>query len=438
MKILLFALTCSVGISTRTTTKDPLEFDFDDLFDFDYCNTGEEEDGDCHSVSTTTRNPFLRTRALALARFTVTAFRGPAAKYSYDVVDRALMCPWMTHKADSRLLYDIANGHRFAPILTTGYDDIPQPVSGTKRIVIGELLEKTRTSVAFSVQDEPTLVIKYMHDCFARNPVHPALREQFMLEKSRAGYAVFVSPPTVFPETQTAKTDFDLSIDEVQRCKEKRGTIRFAVLERAESKPLIGPKSDTGNFLKGMIVMRDLVLKVHRMHQRNRVIHGNIGPHNVIESAGKEFGLIGFDRAVTIEESLLGGEKPEHLSYQRSDDLWIQSHWEMKGFASACRDDLFRILLVSGVVMHGKAYMQHLQWLDREELLRFKESSPSLFTIGGKFPSLGIALRRIMGIEDRLNAIVDHVRSLEFLQDGATIRYDWIIDQIDDILAHLS
>jgi hypothetical protein len=284
----------------------------------------------------------------------------------------------------------------FTPLLMYSFENTPQghidvnPVS----------LETTEISTIFEVLNQPNRVLKYLV-----NPetvlLHPLLREAWFLsdlgDTELVPKIFFLSPPTVLEWTATPKTAFAFTSEERRKCVSSECHVRFVLMERV-GQSVAGP-----NMQLAMNVLKWVLEALAVIHDRG-IVHGNIHAQNIAFKQSS-FRLIDFGHAMSeeeIETNLKNNPKPFFPSPECA-----FSQWEVEGYVSSFRDDVFRSILVAVSIINGGAWYNYCKDLDLAGMRQYKQET-SLVDFPGSVP---IDNR----VKETFERMLAHVRSLEFL-----------------------
>ena len=250
--------------------------------------------------------------------------------------------------------------------------------SRTEAIQIGQVINRSRQSTIFSIVGRSNLVMKYQADCFASLPFHPILRDAYFLnlldEESVTPRVYYISPGSPFPMAKSRKTDFTMTTDQRARCA-NAASVRFMIMERADYDMYELGGVEGIDFFRAMRIVAVLMSVLERVHGKN-VVHGDIHPGNVVmlNRDGPSLGLIDFGMAFLDVEMI---NKPEIKSASLSQVHCLHSLWELQGYRSAKRDDVFRALMVGVFLVEGRAFHKRCKSLESRpaEMLDLKEDS---------------------------------------------------------------
>ena len=161
---------------------------------------------------------------------------------------------------------------------------------GVKEILIGTDLARTRTATVFSVRGDANRVVKYFHNCFDLNDVHPLLRDYLFLQRLNgtgvAPMVHFLSPPVPFPPSRSRKTDFLMTPARRATCASHGGVqVRFMVMDRVSTtlNNVVRETYASGHQLPVSYCIHAVALLIDRiakMHKQG-LIHGDIHWGNV-------------------------------------------------------------------------------------------------------------------------------------------------------------
>ena len=316
----------------------------------------------------------------------------------------------------------------FVPLLTSNYEDFVLDDEDV-RLHLGELIATTKYATVFGLDSRADLAIKYAADCDVEDILHPLLRDGWCLNRLKDTGIVptvhFVSPPAPMISEITSKTQFELSDNERIICVSENRGVRFMVMERIKMNLHTFVKSYGSSLKLAVRVMRWLVSALEIIHGKD-IIHGDIHSGNVvIRNDNDHLALIDFGFAAHREEIELNDPQP-YSPVPHDQYSCLHTHWELEGYRRSYRDDMFKVLLLGSLLIHGKRFQTYCDSLERkpERMRRFK-SEKSLFDIpGGK--SLGPT------VKGKLDQMVANVRAMEsvFVKPD----YAYLQAQLDEII----
>ena len=136
------------------------------------------------------------------------------------------------------------------------------------------------------------------------------------------------------------------------------------------------------------VIGLELVKHVEKLSEM-KIVHGDIFQRNVGFTLEGDIVLIDFGRAMIVTNA-------SPIAQFSFSSFPLFSPWEMVGYHSSYRDDLFRILRLMGFVMNGVDYLLELERLSKEPMNR-ATGQPlfNLKTEGFLFESDGIDSRPV-------------------------------------------
>jgi hypothetical protein len=385
--ILMVLWVCGAS-SVQEQSEDVAEFSFDDLFD-DSQNEPVPLLDDSHPVI---RIPMLTV----YSRHQLLELGPSLSGLVLKQMDRDRLNPHLT------------------PALTHSFEDILLEGVLT-RIRVGELISQTSFGTVFAVADRDDLVVKYQTDCDLQvEPLHALLRDAWFIFSLRDTGLVpsmkFLSPPTPLTFSITAKTHFDMTVSERNRCIESQAPVRFMVLERVRMNLYQFVAIKGPSLTLSVEVMRWLFSALETIHTEHGIVHGDIHGGNVVLFRGSrpKLGLIDFGLSVFIEELEINPPDP----YERregADVHCLHSIWELDGFRRSFRDDLVKTVLLGAYLMHGAPFFGYCNQLakDNEAGMREWKRSGNLFDFPGR------TLMWTSKQFEALTGILAHIRLLD-------------------------
>jgi hypothetical protein len=264
------------------------------------------------------------------------------------------------------------------PKLHSDVENIIIGASSADSIQIGHLMNRSRQSTVFAIDGRKDLVLKYQADCFVRLSYHPILRDAYFLnlldEESVTPRVYYISPAAPLPISKHSKTNFTMTPEQRAQCA-NGASVRFMIMERADFDMYeLGGVEGIG-FFRAMRIVAVLMSVIERVHDRN-VVHGDIHPGNVVmlNRDGPALGLIDFGMAFLEVEMM---NKPEIKRAPLTHCL--HSLWELQGYRSAKRDDVYRALMVGVFLVEGKAFQSRCKALESHPMDMLEMKKTSLF-----------------------------------------------------------
>ena len=270
---------------------------------------------------------------------------------------------------------------RPAPNLIEEFEEVP----GLGRLTLDYSIGTERYSRVFAVKEDPNIVIKYQTNCdLLRQSVHPLIVDYVFSNIAADAFSEFeelsrpvmkplyLSPAALFPVTSTRKTSFAMTVSEWEKCKNHHATVRFVVLPRAMQCLNKLRMSEKTNQLHSLLNAGALLVRtIGHLHNVAGIIHGDIHAGNICFLKTGQVVLIDFGKAGFVEEEEHAASRPD-LKYVHP----AQSPWQMAGFRSARRDDIFKALFTLADSVHQGKLFEHAIALyskkNFEELKKFK------------------------------------------------------------------
>ena len=259
----------------------------------------------------------------------------------------------------------------YTPLLNEQFEVVPN----LGRVTLSEVIFRGDFSIIFGINEYSHLVIKYQSNCDCRSDdIHPLLPDFWMGSiASSVGVGPnpqFISPTAVIPPFETIKTMFEMSADRRDRCVQRKGTVRYMVMDRVgPSLHLLPPRAD-GTYLDirtGLGITVKILKLVQRIHSAG-IIHGDIHGGNICLTPTGELTLIDFGSAVFLDAESDDAIRPRFE--------WVDialTPWQMEGFEFSRQDDVYKVLVNSMYMIVGT---------ELEEMARFKfEQGPEEFQI---------------------------------------------------------
>ena len=314
--------------------------------------------------------------------------------------------------------------------------------SSATMLPIGELLVTTATAAIFAVRDDATRVVKYFHNCFDLELVHPLLRGYVFL-KSLEGLHVtprvhYLSPPVRFPPWITSKPSCRINSAARAECAAHPGVqIRFMVMDRVWtsldnrvlSRYWVGRRSLVNESIQ---MVASLIEAIERIHDQG-VVHGDIHWGNVVlvkRGEQQSIALIDFGNAMFVDEMVA---LPEMARAPRSLNHCLLSHWNIEGFRFSYRDDVYKALLLLAFLINGSPFEHFCLSLEAnvEDMLWFKrEAFLSAMPTGHEDRITGLSVHRDIKqkLRVRLNNALQMARNVEALDDRPN--YSFIVTEL--------
>lgn len=255
------------------------------------------------------------------------------------------------------------------PISTTLWTQAAEEMSSPPTVKRLSLLYKMADTAVYTFQEDPKKVIIYRQRC---GPLHDETLVDFWflsyLRETRAVPVVFgVSKPL---DGQVILTEYGMHPQaklHIRQCREGGyARVRYMIMERVMGQPvdaIIGSHRDRLIPISRAAQICINVLKALREIHAQHVVHGDIHEGNLLVDGFGSVKIIDFEYA-TIFDS----EEIAKTSYKLPCNMPIielrgplainsqNSPWESQGCTSSFRDDVYRVLIVLGTMIHGFGY----------------------------------------------------------------------------------
>ena len=113
----------------------------------------------------------------------------------------------------------------------------------------------------------------------------------------------------------------------------------------------------------------NVMVLVQKLHQEAKIVHGDIHFGNIAFRSSENLSagllLLDFGRSFSVADTdTRGNELPEKVNagYQWSD--YLLSPWEIAGYRTTRRDDIFRVLLMLSYMLNGRDGIEAAKSLD--------------------------------------------------------------------------
>jgi len=290
------------------------------------------------------------------------ALRQAQENPSLDTVDHRLINFYR-----QQVTWDHA-GDQYTPELDSQFENVP----GLGRVSIGVLLGRGANSLVYSIQNYPDLVIKYQSNCYTVDEIHPLIKDFFFgslaHQEGLSMNRIYLSPPTYLPQHVSVKKSFQGGEDYLDMCRTARGTVRYMIMNKIDNcLNVIGPDR-LGSVRLSMKVGMLLMDLLERLQRKVKIGHGDVHPGNVCvvssEDEKPKLILIDFELAFFIKpQSNQQGPGIVHAGL---------SPWEIAGFTTTARDDVFNAIFAAADVMYDGSpwkYAKQLADADKAEAL---------------------------------------------------------------------
>ena len=238
-------------------------------------------------------------------------------------------------------------------------------------IHLGPLVGQSRSSKVYSVRgSRGGIAIKYQSNCDDNHKFHPLTREFWFLRRierleiSPKAYGLSKGVTLNSKGPVPAKVDTEA----MRTCRKSNPTLRYLIMDK------VGPSLHDHVEAKGPLSVEasinlgiKLISHIAKLNSIG-IVHGDIFQRNVcfrsLAQDDANLVLIDFGMANVVG----GGDNRLARGYVSTFPLYTP--WEMAGYRSSYRDDLFRVLQLVAYLMNGPAYMDFLV-----ELSKFRNGS---------------------------------------------------------------
>jgi hypothetical protein len=282
----------------------------------------------------------------------------PQSALSLDGVDQRL-ANFYSKQIEIDRLSDEAT-----PRLTESFEFIP----GLGKVTIGKLLGLGSSSVVYAVQEYPHVALKYEANCHNPKDIPNLIKDMYFgalaFDAGISHERFYVSPPALITFAQPyPKTTFRGGEQFLRSCISAQGTVRYMLMERVDGcLGLIG-NGKIGSVRLATKVGATLISSLEKLHTKVGIGHGDVHPGNicVVGASFKEakIVLIDFERSFFMDRVKTTRGSP--VTHPGS------SPWELQGFPTSARDDVFNaVFSVADVMYKGSP------WAYASELARSK------------------------------------------------------------------
>jgi hypothetical protein len=262
--------------------------------------------------------------------------------------------------------------------------------------LLSPLHKATRTGV-YPIRELPRAVIKYFAWCRDETePIDPIVIEGFFMEKlSRlniapkvfyySDYFGYSTPPSHLPRQLVTNSSFEKTrVLYDGDCRKvlagPHPSVRYMIMERLGDSLAEYGMSKQRSFLNAMKLGGQMVSLMKKLHSHN-IVHGDAHYGNFVfrcndvrNPACGDVVIIDFGRTklltVTGSSSVPNGCYDHVVFYHP-----FASKWEMKGCTTAFRDDVYRVVLASAVLMYKDRLFEHIAGLTDEGRIRLKRNA---------------------------------------------------------------
>ena len=325
-----------------------------------------------------------------------------------------------------RVESNIRRDHRCPPpeLDTDGIENVPSSFIESGIITLGPLIGESKSSRVFSIIENDRTVIKYQSNCEDRYRSHPLTREYMIMQRiSDLGISprVYSLSDGVYLDPSNERIPSKANTGAYRNCKKPNPTLRYLIMERVgeslndyvESN---GPLSVNESIRIGC----QLIQHLQKLHSLD-IVHGDIFQRNVcFKDSGDLQNLVMIDFGRSIIVSRTSAVARSYIS-----TFPLFTHWEMQGYRSSYRDDLFRVLQLMAYLMNGSKYMTDLFILSSTPfeddtdppIMSFKERG-FIFELNGLKP-ITEAIHDVnvrSTVKQGLRQVLDFTRSLKLDQ----------------------
>ncbi len=284
-------------------------------------------------------------------------------------------------------------------------------------ISLKEIVARTETSTIHAIRDYPSVVVKYQIDC--HNDKYLEYEYIVMHAIQPLGIsprAYYLSKPSFQFVRELWRPDYPKTYFKTRPSASCAGKpVQFIIMDATGSDLAIFAYAFSASIsLRDIgIVGRKLIALLQILHEEGQHVHGDIHPGNVAfrhplaSSVNRDFEqaelvLIDFGRSYNIDSPL--------VTYEYQENHALLSQWEMSGFHSTQRDDVFRAIMIIAAMVAGpnlthKGLYQFFENRNhmKSECYSIKESA-NLFTFL-RDPLYGLA----PSVRDEMNHVFDQI-----------------------------
>ena len=297
-------------------------------------------------------------------------------------------------------------------------------------------------------------VVKYQIDCRDKvrgiTHIHQLAREYFFLDlvaRNTDGIVpkpYLLSPPVMMRTPRTSKTDFDLAEEGRSLCVSVNSHVRYMLMERTgtslEDFLAYCPKNRIP-FTDGMRILRQLLVSLKSIHSLG-IIHGDVHRGNIARSLkdGEKILLIDYGLA----KFATGNFSEEPQTVTRSHIKADSSPWQVRGFVSSFRDDVFKAIVTVASLMGGIAHIQAFDQMetsnDQFNILHYLTRSDVFRNPSNRRHSLsyvrGLSDGDVARVVALLVTLQQQVRGIGRVNDFPN--HDELISVVDEVIGIIS
>ena len=254
-------------------------------------------------------------------------------------------------------------------------------------IGLGTLLTTRHFATIFDIGHDSVL-LKYQVNCAeivdparreGEDSIHPLVKEAvlvgFIREMKIASKILYLSGARKFEQLPLSlKTDFTMPRAYRELClAHPSSSLRFALVERAPTTlhDVLNGEQKKGLGLRDAVKLTlELLDLLEKLHSKD-IVHGNIHTDNVVveQSSDKSLKLSDFAYAFFNSDNL---HKEPLIREPHSFSHPFLSAYNIQGYRSGFRDDLFRALHVLATLMMGSDFVSFIASLNKDALFEFK------------------------------------------------------------------
>jgi hypothetical protein len=331
------------------------------------------------------------------------------APYGYSGALLRALGPDLSWLAMDRMDADKENyGHE--PLLGHAFDNVI--LDGIRqKMYLGKRIGRTTWSTIFEIKSRPDLAVKYALDSEPDEAIHPLVREYLIMRmfehQSFVPRVRFLSPPTFMVWPLTEKTYFRLSQSDRTKAVDQRRHLRFMVMDKVDEDLYKYVARKGGSLQLSINTMIWLIDALKIIHSRG-IVHGDIHARNVAwrQGSDSELVLIDFGLSATSQELSLNDPKPYEVEHLHC----LHSQWQLDGWRSSFRDDMYRVLLLGSFLLNGMKFFEYGADLEihRDAMIDFKKNG-MIFAIPGSRVVIDPQTRAVF------EELLVHVRGLTYM-----------------------
>ena len=321
-------------------------------------------------------------------------------------------------------------------------DSVVQTTSlGT--LILKRLIASTASSTIYSISPYSDYVLKYQMDCFDGEilpdgrTVHPLVIEQHFINSIKhlgiAPSMLLVSPPIRVIENQVERTAFYLEPNEYDYCLSVGSSLRYALIEDVG----ISLYDIMSDYPKGILPLKralDIGIQsielIKKLHEDGGILHNDVHYGNLMVK-GAQVKIIDFGRAQYFQHI----EERYSLLDPADEIEELLSPWEMLGYTSTRRDDVYRTIFTIASLINGHDIVQRVRKsVSVTDSISLRQSSSFITGWGqlSQFENISIITRR------KVSLILQSIaRSILELTLNQRPPYEFIKNSFEEILGLL-